>query len=93
MSSSLFSSSSSKPGIDPRISMVKQMYKTLQASSNPQQMLQQMAMSNPQLQSAYQMMSQAKDPQTAFVQAAKAKGLTDEQIQNGIKNLQMQFTS
>ena len=93
MSSSLFSSSSSKPGLDPRISMAKQMYKTLQGSSNPSQMIQQMAMSNPQIQAAYQTILAAKDPQTAFVQAAKAKGLTDEQIQNGIKNLQMQFTS
>ena len=70
---------------------VKQMYKMVQASSNPQQMLQQMAMSNPQVQSAYQMMSAAKDPQAAFYAAAKAKGLTDEQIQNGLQNLMQQF--
>ena len=50
-----------------------------------------MAMSNPQLQTAFQTMSTAKDPKEAFYAAARAKGLTDEQIQNGLTALQQQF--
>ena len=50
-----------------------------------------MAMSNPQVQAAYQTISAAKDPQAAFYAAARAKGLTDEQIQNGLKDLVTQF--
>ncbi len=67
------------------------MYKTVQASSNPQQMLQQMAMNNPQVRSAYQTIFAAKDPQAAFYAAARAKGLTDEQIQNGLNSLMQSF--
>lgn len=48
-------------------------------------------MSNPQVQSAYQMMSAAKDPKAAFYAAARAKGLSDEQIQNGLEMLAKQF--
>jgi hypothetical protein len=49
-------------------------------------------MTNPQLQSAFQTISAAKDPKAAFFEAARAKGLTDEQIQNGLASLQQQFS-
>ena len=95
MSSSLFSNSSSKPDTSQNMTSImdqaKQMYKMVQASSNPQQMLQQMALNNPQVQAAYQTMSAAKDPKAAFYAAARAKGLTDEQIQNGLETIAKQF--
>ena len=50
-----------------------------------------MAMNNPQLQTAFQTMSTAKDPKEAFYAAARAKGLSDEQIQNGLASLAAEF--
>ena len=95
MSSSLFSNSSNKSNTNPNMTSImgqaRHMYKMVQASSNPQQMLQQMALNNPQVQAAYQTMSSAKDPKEMFYATARAKGLTDEQIQNGLETIAKQF--
>ena len=75
------------------MAQAKQMYKMVQEASNPQQMLQQMATSNPQIQAAYQTISAAKNPKDTFYAAARAKGLSDEQIQNGLKQMSEMFNS
>ncbi len=55
-------------------------------------MVQQMAMSNPAVKAAYdQIQKNGGDGKTAFLNAAKAKGLTDEQIQNGLNELSKMF--
>ena len=99
MSSSLFRNSptqsnpvSQQGQTNSMVGQINQMYKMVKNSTNPGQMFQQLAQSNPQVRAAYsQIMANGGDPKTVFYSAAKAKGLTDEQIQNGLNELQQMF--
>ena len=51
-----------------------------------------MAMNNPQIKAAYDLVqSNGGDGQAVFYAAARQKGLTDEQIQNGLNSLCQMF--
>ena len=55
-------------------------------------MLQQMVMNNPKLKAAYnQIQASGGDGKAAFFSAARAKGLSDDQIQNGLNELSQMF--
>lgn len=51
-----------------------------------------MAMNNPGIKAAYsQIQANGGDGQAAFFNAARQKGLSDEQIQNGLNELRQMF--
>ena len=58
-----------------------QMFKTLQCSNNPQQLLNKMVQQNPKVKQTLDLInSSGKNPRDLFYQAAKEKGVDPESI-------------
>ena len=62
--------------------------KMFKMSNNPMGMLEMASASNPQLQTILSQTQAANNPKEAFIMAARNKGMTDEQINQSIINLQ-----
>lgn len=61
------------------------MYKAFNASSNPVQLLQNAAVNNEQFKEVAQQVNNfSGDPKQAFYQVAKQRGLSDDDISNGL---------
>ena len=67
-------------------SPIKQMMNMVQMSRNPQAMIQQMMMQNPQMKQVMQIVQQyGGDPMKAFYEVAKEKGMDPEEILSMLK--------
>ena len=65
---------------------IKQMMNMVQMSRNPQAMLQQMMMQNPQMKQVMQIVQQyGGDPMKALYEVAKEKGMDPEEILSMLK--------
>lgn len=72
-------------GTNPLISTVR----LFKQSQNPMAMLETVAQNNPQLKSVYdQALAMNGDPKAAFYSVAKSRGMTEEQIQEFLNNIQ-----
>ena len=70
----------------PNLGPVKQMMQMVRSSGNPQAMLQSMAMGNPQLRQALDMIQRTGgDPQKAFYALCEQKGVDPQQILSALK--------
>ena len=70
----------------PNLGPVKQMMQMVRSSGNPQAMLQSMAMGNPQLRQALDMIQRSGgDPQKAFYALCEQKGVDPQQILSALK--------
>lgn len=68
---------------------VIEMYKAFNSSANPVQLLQTAAVNNEQFREIAQQVNNFNgDPHTAFLEEAKRRGLSDEEIQNGITQME-----
>ena len=64
------------------------MYKLLSTSQNPMEMLQKAAENNDNFKTVLQQMKSYSNPQQAFYEQARSSGLTDEQIENGLAQIE-----
>ena len=65
---------------------IKQMMNMVKMSQNPQAMIQQLMMNNPQMQQVMQIVKQhGGDPMKAFYEVAKERGVDPEEIMNMLK--------
>lgn len=72
-----------------QMTQLKKMYDILKVSSNPSAMINSMANSNPNLRAVLEDIKNSKtDPKEIFYEKAKAKGMTDEEINQFVKSLQ-----
>lgn len=71
--------------LPPQVGQIKQMMQTLRMAQNPQAMLQQMAMQNPNVQQAMQILRTARDPQQAFYELARQKGVDPNAVLAALK--------
>ena len=70
----------------PNLGPVKQMMQMVRTAGNPQAMLQSMAMGNPQLRQALDMIQRSGgDPQKAFYALCEQKGVDPQQILSALK--------
>ena len=71
---------------NPMIQNVKQMMGMINASQNPQLMMNQLLSSNPQMKQAMQMISECGgNPQKAFYKLAEQKGVDPQEILDMMK--------
>ena len=95
MASSLFRSSLNNsmaqgnitPESIPMNDQIIAMWKQVRQSANPQQLLESMMRSNPQVQQTVQALNSMNDPKEFFYQQARAKGMSDEQIEEFLNRL------
>ena len=71
---------------DPRIAIIKSMWKAVRGSRNPEKIIEMMAQNNPDLKSVLSLVG-SKDPKEVFYINARRMGLTDEQISAYLKEL------
>ena len=65
----------------PAVSQLKQMMSAIRMAKDPQAMMQQMMMNNPQMQNVMKIVNQyGGDPMKAFYEEAKARGVDPEEI-------------
>ena len=68
------------------VGQIKQMMNAVRSAGNPQAMLQSMAMGNPQLRQALDMIQRSGgDPQKAFYALCEQKGVDPQQILSALK--------
>lgn len=73
-----------------RVQQTRTQLQALRQSNNPTAMMQTMLMSNPQLKQAADLVNNTYhgDGKAAFYDAARAKGMNDQQIEDFLKALQ-----
>ena len=65
----------------PQMQQAKQLFRQLMSMGNPQAMMNQMLMNNPNTQQAFNFIKQAgNSPQQAFVNLAKQKGIDPQEF-------------
>ncbi len=70
---------------NPQLQYFQQIYKTFCGNKNPQQLFQQMAMRNPQMQQIANMLRNGANPQELFNQVCQRKGINPQQLIKMIK--------
>ena len=68
------------------IGQIKQMMKMVQGAKNPQAMLNQMSMSNPQLAGIMRQIKGGVNPEQLFRQKAQQMGLNPDEVINALKS-------
>ena len=70
----------------PAMGQIKQMMQMVRSAGNPQAMLQQLAMNNPQVRQVMEIVQKhGGDPMTAFREEAEARGVDPEEILRMLK--------
>ena len=64
------------------------MYKMFNTSSNPLQLLQNAAVNNTQFKEIFNQVNSYGDPHRAFLEEAKRRGLSDQDISNGLSQME-----
>lgn len=67
---------------------VVDMYKIFSTSTNPMQLLQTAASNNEQFKEVAQQISNFTNPREAFMEEARRRGLTNDDIQNGLTQME-----
>ena len=71
---------------NPAIGQIKQMMQALRSAQNPQEVLNQLAMNNPQLRQVMDIIQKhGGDPMTAFKATAEEMGVNPDEIINMLK--------
>lgn len=71
-----------------KLKPIVNMYKMFNSSSNPLQLLQNAAVNNEQFKEIAQQVNSYGDPHRAFLEEAKRKGLSDQDISNGLSQME-----
>lgn len=70
-----------------QLTMMKNLYNICSHSNNPIQLLEQMSMSNPNLQPIISLFKQGYSPEQVFNQVCNERGLNADSVMNEVKSM------